>query len=365
MKFNVTIAAPSPLIALGSLIFNGSSIWVNSVWETQIVPYTLYLDSLTFVSNRVPSDDLLYHAVNLAQNEEHTVIVNPARLLDSVIVEMDLGDEADMMMSMDDGQLFLQDGFIATGQWNTNACLGDGRADGTCHVSEGSGSEISYTFEGDAITLWGATEGQYTLYQVSMDGAKPIAYSPSNTTITSPITILAHYSNLGLGSHTITLTSLPRDGKSRIEVDYAQVYTKSTATSGSSPTIAGPITSTSTSNSSDAHAIGSLSKSATIGIIVGAILGALLLVALFFAYRRRQQNKRLAATTRRNSALAVAAGVRMDFNPSRRSRDFDEETLASSKFSIKEGLELSAIESQTDVPRPEEAAKGGGFSWRS
>ncbi|KAG8953438.1 hypothetical protein FRC04_002280 [Tulasnella sp. 424] len=135
-------------------------------------------------------------------------------------------------------------------------------------------------------------------------------------------------------------------------------------TPGQSPPLDGPIASTSIPNSSDAHAeVGSLSRSATIGIIVGAILGALALAALFFAYRCRQQNKRLAASARRNSALAAAAGVRMDFNPSRRSRsrDFDEETLASAKFSVKEGLELSAIESQTDVPRPEEA-KGGGFS---
>ncbi|KAG8953439.1 hypothetical protein FRC04_002281 [Tulasnella sp. 424] len=147
---------------------------------------------------------LLYRAVNLAQNEEHTVIVNPARLLESIIVEMDLGDEADMIMSMNDGQLFEQDGFVATGQWNTNAAYpGDGRTAGTYHVSEGSGSEISYTFEGDAITLWGAVEDQYSLYQVSVDGAKPISYSPSNTT-SSSVTILAHNSNLGLGSRTIT-----------------------------------------------------------------------------------------------------------------------------------------------------------------
>ncbi|KIO30722.1 hypothetical protein M407DRAFT_20252 [Tulasnella calospora MUT 4182] len=359
MKFNVTIASPSPLIALGSLIFNGTSIWLDSVWQTQSVPYTVYLDSTEFASVRSPSNDLLYHTTNLDQNEQHTVIIQPARLLDSVIVEMDLGAEADVMMSMDDGQLFQQAGFVATGQWNTDACLGAGRAAGTCHVSEGSGSEISYTFEGDAITLWGAAENQYSLYQVSIDGVRPISFTPSNTTTSRPVTILAHYSNLGFGSHTIKLTSLPKDGKSRVEVDYAQVYTKSSI-AGSTPVTTGSTASSTALPAAESSS--HLSKSAIIAIVVGTLLGVLALVGLFFIYKLRQKNKAIAAARRRDAAVA-AAGVRVDFS-ARRSRDFDEATLASSRFSVKEGLELSVIESQAEARRPEEAAKGG-FTWRS
>ncbi|KAG9043227.1 hypothetical protein FS837_009855 [Tulasnella sp. UAMH 9824] len=359
MKFNVTIASPSPLIALGSLIFNGTQIWLESVWETQNVPYTVYLNAEEYASVRSPSNDLLYHATNLRDlTEQHTVVVQPARLLDAIIIEMDLGDEANMMMSMDDGQLFQQDGFVATGEWNTYSCLGAGRAGGTCHVSGGSGSEISYTFEGDAITLWGAAENSSSLYQVSVDGVRPISYSPStsyspsNTTTSRPITILAHYSNLGPGSHTLKLTSLPKDGKSRIEVDYAQVYTKSSLV----PTSTGPSTASSTSMIGDASASSShLSKSAIIAIVVGTLLGVLALVGLFFIYKLRQKNKQITAARRREAAVA-AAGVRVDFSL-RRSRDFDEATLASSRFSVKEGLELSVIESQTEARKPEEAAK--------
>ncbi|KIO30717.1 hypothetical protein M407DRAFT_242099 [Tulasnella calospora MUT 4182] len=364
MKFNVTITSPSPLISSGSLIFNGTLIWLYSVWEPQYVPYYVYIDSLTFVSTRVPSIDLLYASNPLDPNEEHTVTVQPARLLESVTVEMDLGDEADMMMSMDDGQLFQQDGFVTYGTWNTNACLGGGRAAGTCHVSQGSGSVISYTFEGDAITLWGAVENSNSHYQVSVDAFRPVRYSPANITTSLPIVVLAHYSNLGPGSHTLMLTTLPKDGKARIEVDYAQVYTKSSVV-GSSHSTVEPSTASSTAIPGDAplsQSAGHLSKSATIAIIVGALLGVLVLVGLFFMYKLRQKNTKLAAARRHDAAVA-AAGVREEFS-ARRSRDFDETTLASSRFSVKEGLELSVVESQTETRKSEEAGKGG-FTWRS
>ncbi|KAG8893217.1 hypothetical protein FRC01_013722 [Tulasnella sp. 417] len=102
-----------------------------------------------------------------------------------------------------------------------------------------------------------------------------------------------------------------------------------------------------------------LSKSAIIGTVVGTLLGVLALIGLIFIIKRRQKNKAAVAARRRSAALAAAAvaGVRVNFS-ARRSRDFDEATLASSKFSVKEGLELSAIESQTETKRLEEAAKG-------
>ncbi|KAG8893216.1 hypothetical protein FRC01_013721, partial [Tulasnella sp. 417] len=133
MKFNVTISSPSPVIALGSLIFNGTSIWVNSVGVNQSVPYTVYLDSDDFGAVRTPSNALLYHASNLDPNDQHTVTVQPARLLESVIVETDLGDNTALLISMDDGQLFEENGFVTTGQWSTDSCLGEGRIAGTCH----------------------------------------------------------------------------------------------------------------------------------------------------------------------------------------------------------------------------------------
>ncbi|KAG8898671.1 hypothetical protein FRC01_010819 [Tulasnella sp. 417] len=362
MKFNVTIAYPSPLIALGSLIFNGTSIWVNSVDETEYVPYYIYLDSLTVASVRMPSTgSLLYRNSYLDPNEQHTVTVQPARLLESVIIETDVGDETTIVMSTDDSRYFGRTGFVSTGQWNTFACFSEGRTAGMCHVSEGSGSEISYMFQGDAITIWGAVEDQDSLYQVSVDDVRPISFAGSNATMPRPAAVLAHYSNLGSGPHTIRLMSLPRNGRSRIEVDYVQIYAKVPLT-GSSPTTVEPSIASSTPLIGDApqpQAAGrNLSKSAVIGIVVGTLLGVLALIGLLSVIKLRQKKKLLAAERRREAYVAAAAvaGVRVDFD-ARGSRDFDEATLASSKFSVEDGQELSMIESRTETKRLEEAAK--------
>lgn len=82
---------------------------------------------------------------------------------------------------------------------------------------------------GDAVTVWGAVEGVNSFYTVSIDGLQPTSYSPPNTTSSRPITVLAHASNLGAGSHTLTLTSQPKDGKSRVEIDSVQLYAKTTS----------------------------------------------------------------------------------------------------------------------------------------
>ncbi|KIO30721.1 hypothetical protein M407DRAFT_20251 [Tulasnella calospora MUT 4182] len=146
--FYVPISFPSGLISSGSLIFNGTLITLNAVYRPPPFDFLVHIDSLTFRLSHFAGVNLLYQSDPLDPNKEHTVSVEPASILESVTVEMDLGDKADVMIGLDDGQLFEQDGFVATGSWNTDACLGTGRAAGTCYVSEGSGSIISYTFEG-------------------------------------------------------------------------------------------------------------------------------------------------------------------------------------------------------------------------
>ncbi|KIO20408.1 hypothetical protein M407DRAFT_29936 [Tulasnella calospora MUT 4182] len=75
------------------------------------------------------------------------------------------------------------------------------------------------------ITIWGAVEGINSLYTVSIDGSEPKSYGPPSNTSPEPIVALAHASNLGPGRHTVTVKSLPKDGKSRIEIASAENFT--------------------------------------------------------------------------------------------------------------------------------------------
>ncbi|KAG9050403.1 hypothetical protein FS837_005748 [Tulasnella sp. UAMH 9824] len=358
MKFNVTIASPSPLIAAGSLIFNGTAIWLRSGVPTTS-RYAVNLDSTAFDYANQPSPNLLFHADSLGQDMEHDVNIQPASILDTVVIEMDLGDQADVILSYDDSMVFQEDGFTTKGQWTSNECLGSGRAAGTCHVSEGTGSEFTYKFEGftqigwdllptgDAITLWGAVEGVNSFYTVSIDGLEPTFYSPPNTTSPRPITVLAHASNLGPGSHTLTLTNQPKDGESRIEIDSVQLYAKTTV--GSSDAPSGSSAGISTIPSAEGSS-GGLSKTAKIAIIGGVVCGIILLGALLaFILLMRKRNARSAAHSRNPSTYTGASGIRVDIKT--RTRDDDESTLAGSVADMKkDGMELGPLESQTRLP---------------
>lgn len=82
---------------------------------------------------------------------------------------------------------------------------------------------------GDGITLWGSLENARSRYTVSIDGGSPKIYTSSNGTLEASAVVLAHATNLGPGSHNITIFNTPLDGESRMEIDYATLYTWSTS----------------------------------------------------------------------------------------------------------------------------------------
>ncbi|KAG9018972.1 hypothetical protein FRB90_007736 [Tulasnella sp. 427] len=356
MLFNVTISSPSPLLTSGPLFFNGTAVWLQSGLPTT-TSYVVNLDSTEYTyTGGQPSTNLLFSSDSLTEDMRHKVIVQPASILDNVIIQMDLGDQADAIMSLDDSMLFQEDGFTSKGKWTSDECLGSGRAAGTCHVSQGSGSEFTYEFEGDAITIWGAVEGTESFYTVSIDNSKSTSYSPPNTSSSRPITVLAHASNLGAGTHSLTLTNQPKDGQSRIEIDSVQLYAKTTSGSSTVPsgsTSSDPTSSSATSTSS-ASTTG-LSKTAKIAIIGGIACGVILLGALIaFVVLMRRRNRRSAPSTAFNRSMGTGSGIaaaRVDLPPPTRPRDYDEDTLAGSVVDWKkDGVELGPMASQRSLP---------------
>lgn len=210
------------------------------------MPYTVTLDSVPWSSVRQPVSSALFYST-IADDATHDVSITPASLLDSIVIQMDL--DADTITSMDDSQLWglpadrSQGSLRVTGNWTKNACLGSGRSQNTCHVTNGANDGIAYTFEGmcfdtglessradtwripgDAITVWGSLENARARYSVSIDGSAPQSFSKNNGTSTRPSTVLAHASNLGSGSHVLELFSNPLDGTSKLEIDFVQVY---------------------------------------------------------------------------------------------------------------------------------------------
>jgi len=203
-----------------------------------------------------------------------------------------------------------------TGTWNANQCLGSGRQANSCHSSVGDAS-ISYTFAGDAITIWGAVQNSLSQYSVAIDGAPSVTYTPSNTTSSRPVVVLALASGLGSGNHNIVITSSPTDNQASIEIDYAVVY------DGGS------------SSSSPATTIGSssgLSSTTRLIIIIVAIAAGVILIlgVVFWMYRKK--SRKPAPTT--NVAMGGDRKSAESFGSmyNRRPKDVDLHTVDSNQY---------------------------------
>jgi len=319
MFYNVTISSPSPLIALGSLMFNGTAFWLNSALQASPVDYEVSVNSVVNSAVTSNSSTLLAYSLDLSPSM-YTVDVTPAYLLDSATIQMNLN--ADLMTEIDDTELFNpspSEGSTTTqGTWNANQCLGSGRVGNSCHTSVGDAS-ITYTFVGDAITVWGAIENAESQYLVSIDGASPSTYSNPNITSPRPVVVLAHACSLGSGSHTITITSTPLDGASQLEIDYVQVYSTSSGSTGST----------------DSNQTGTIPNSTRIALIVGSILGcvAIALVVLFWLlWRQRIRSRENAAAAANISFVDRKSLDSFSSSQFKKTKDFDAETVDSNNY---------------------------------
>lgn len=151
---------------------------------------------------------------------------------------------------------------------------------GSAHVASTIGSTFEFTFEGDAISLFGPvgpSGGAYTVL-VDTDGLPTDLTTRKPTS--HPKTMLYHKCTLGPGTHKLTLFVRDDGGgqtNSTFAIDYAEVYT--------APSIRG----------SAAGAVGSSSKLSNgdvAGIVAGGFIGLLLLLGLVFLVLAQRARKR-------------------------------------------------------------------------
>ncbi|KAG8890377.1 hypothetical protein FRB98_008952 [Tulasnella sp. 332] len=287
MKFNQTLTSSSPLLALGSLLFNGTGIWLSgSQTQPSNAPYSVVLDSETSTFTTYPSSGALFTQFGLSSTEEHSVDINPSSILSSAIIEVDA--DANTSTRIDDSQLFAftpsDSAITVQGDWIANQCLDNEQNvyAGTCHTSHTSGDSFSYTFEGDAIVVYGALENTQAGYTVSVDGSSPTTYTGNAASESSTSSVvLALASNLGSGKHVITITNKPTDGVSKLEIDYVNVWGNMSSNKSSS---------------------GGISKAAKIGLCVGAVLGCVLIALAVLIVLLHQEKT--------NAVKAAAAKLR-------------------------------------------------------
>lgn len=192
-------------------------------------------DALSF-RGRVPFDYSYGAGPIVPDNLEHTISYQQVPIVDTVVIQTEVDDN---LWSDNPFNRYLT---RTEGVWISYRCLYPGRKAVHCYASHGTGSLITYTFEGacvfeprlvvqfsehdtdvlrtigDTITVWEAVESVNSIYTVSIDGSELQSYYPPSNVSPEPIVALAHASNLVPGRHTITVRRLPKDGRSRIEI---------------------------------------------------------------------------------------------------------------------------------------------------
>ncbi|KAF6763165.1 hypothetical protein DFP72DRAFT_874881 [Ephemerocybe angulata] len=177
--------------------------------------------------------------------------------------------------------------------WTTNPNNLGTFSGGSGHTSSQAGAQLQFTFEGDAISLFGPVGPKGATYSVAINvgNALPNNYSTGKIFF-RPNNMLYHANNLGTGKHTVTVIVQPGNDTSgesnSLAIDYAQVYT--------TPSLGGQKVAGDSSNG----AVGSsqkaqLSTGAIVGITLGAVLAVISILAIvmwgIFCYIRQRHNR--------------------------------------------------------------------------
>ncbi|KAG8965713.1 hypothetical protein FRC03_000253 [Tulasnella sp. 419] len=284
MRFNQTLSTISPLLSIvgltGTFNFKGTGVWLegNPSSTSALVPsFEVVLDSHLFtVEESTAVDNVAIFNESVLNGVDHSIVITPVSVARSIGWEIEA--DADTKVTVDNSVLFSasSNDLSISGVWQSEACIPGVLSSGTCQAATSEWA-LSYSFIGDAVTLWGALADDQTQYSVSIDNASPVTYK-NRANSQTPSVILAQFSNLGSGKHTFTVRSAGTS--SRFALDKLDIFTKEASYD---KLIA--------KDSSIPH-------STRIGIVVGTILAVVAIcVALAIFLIRRQRIRRQQAAT--------------------------------------------------------------------
>lgn len=113
--------------------------------------------------------------------------------------------------------------FLPSSAWDQ--LTSSSSANGTSEVTSSSDGQVRFTFDGDAIALYGAVDPRHGDYVASVDGAQSMTLS-GNWNETAYQQMLYYAEDLGAGTHNLIVQNQPSgDGKSYLSVDFVKTWT--------------------------------------------------------------------------------------------------------------------------------------------
>ncbi|KAI6099323.1 hypothetical protein EDD16DRAFT_1764929 [Pisolithus croceorrhizus] len=268
--------------------FNGTGVWVYGAKRSNHNNYTIQLDGTTYgpFSGYYPTQEflqVLFSQTGLTQGMHNLTLTNTATNdsyvdIDLIVWQSEVGssDQALITETVQDTDPRFQ---YQDAAWSSPPDA-NFYNNGTGHYTEcvlllpPLGLETIDLFQGEMVTLFGATSTSTGPYTVQLDGGSVSNY---NGTAFLPFygVTLYHADNLGPGQHSLTIANVPAATGQQLCIDYALV---------SSP--ASEISTIDSSTTSDSTSSRQLSSGAIVGLSVAAAAAVFAFLLAFFFYRK-------------------------------------------------------------------------------
>lgn len=265
-----------------TFVYNGTSFTIFGSKRSNHGFYQITVDGNAFPPDNGASPDPgqfqvpLFSSPPLPQALHTVTLTNQGSTfvdIDFITWESSVGE--------DDEQLIVQtaqdtdSSFVYTpgNLWGTNPPNVGTFSGSSGHGTATPGAFMTYTFTGDAVSLYGPVGPAGSPYAVTLDGGAPVNHTANKQFYRSQV-LLYSATNLGPGQHVVKVEYQPSVPGQIFAIDYANVYTT-------------PSLQPSNSNSSTS----SLRPGAIAGIVIALLFVLFILAALLLFLRRRKGRK--------------------------------------------------------------------------
>ncbi|KAH9047832.1 hypothetical protein EDB84DRAFT_1459256 [Lactarius hengduanensis] len=369
--------------ASATVQFNGTGVWFFGATRPGYGTYNISVDGQSVSGNaqaQTASFQQLLGGQSSLTNGPHTaVFTNTGSTvdLDSVIFETQIGSSASATVTnttTDDTSPAINY-LPSSGDWALLTSL-EGNFNNTLHFTKAMGAQAQFTFDGDAVAVYGTVSPDQADYTVTVDEVKRDFLGGSNG-LASDLhedTLLYFSNNLASQSHNLTLNVNPDQPNNTMDIDRIVVFTASNGTDSTSPdnttSQSDPGSTTQNPEGNSVNKVPNDPKgshhSKRLGhIAIGAfVAGILIFVLLLFAVlavvlirrwrRRTQQNKTPPTSTIRTPTtptLPIQTPSTPDIGPLSPMWGFGPHDPLSDPSSLEKGPTplVSAVQSAPDV----------------
>ncbi|KAJ7132777.1 hypothetical protein C8R43DRAFT_1023299 [Mycena crocata] len=267
--------------ASASFVYNGTSFEIFGSKRVNHGFYQITVDGNAFSPNTGQAPDPgqfqvpLFSSPPLPQGTHTVTITNQGTSfvdIDFITWQSSVGgdDESLIVNTIQD----TDSSFVYTpaNSWGINPPSIGTYSGSSGHATATAGAFLTYTFEGDGVSLYGPVGPAGSPFTVSVDGGVSVSHT-ANKQFYQPQVLLYTAINLGEGKHNVKVAYQPSQPGQIFAIDYANVYT----TSSLKP---------SGSNGSNA-----LPSAAVAGIVIALLFILFILAGLLFFLRRRKARK--------------------------------------------------------------------------